>query len=126
MDPEIEIISRDGSIKDGHIVLIEKAQNVRVRAALKSFGIFAVAALLGALIPVLHFILVPLLTLAAFFMAFNSYFDSHSIGSGQIICAKCGHTQIIEARAEIYPLVYDCEKCNSRMNGYRRSGSHDD
>lgn len=123
---EIEVISRDGSIHDGHLILAERTQAERIKAAVRSFAIFAVLAVLSAFIPVLHFILVPLCTIGAFFMAFNAYFDSHEIESGELVCSQCKTRQLIEARSEIYPLVYECDKCGSRLTGYRRSGSLDD
>lgn len=126
MEFEVEVISRDGSIRDGHLILGERSHGERLKNAFKSFGIFAVCAVFAAFIPVLHFILVPLLTLGAFFMAFNSYFDSHEIESGEMICSQCSTLQLIEPRSEIYPLIYECDKCGSRLTGYRRSGSLDD
>ncbi len=123
---EIEVISRDGSIQDGHLILAERTQPERLKAAIRSFAIFALLAVAAAFIPVLHFILVPLCTVGAFFMAFNSYFDSHEIESGELICSQCKTKHLVEARSEIYPLVYECDKCGSRLTGYRRSGSLDD
>ena len=123
---EVEVISRDGSIETGHLILSERPHSERLKKALKSFGIFAVAAVFSAFIPILHFILVPALTIGAFFMGFNSYFDNQEIEAGEMICSKCKTVQLVEARAEIYPLIYECDKCGSRLTGYRRSGSLDD
>jgi hypothetical protein len=116
---EVEILSRDGSIREGHLILKERQPQERVTRALKAFCMWMLAAAVAVFIPVLHFVLVPAFVLVAIFMAANGLFDVFKIESGEIVCSRCGTTTPIEERAETYPLHIDCDHCDARMTAYR-------
>ena len=116
---EVEILSRDGSIREGHLILKERPLQDRVSRAFKAFGLWTLAAILAVFIPVLHFILVPAFVLVAIFMGANGLLDAFKIESGELTCARCGTVSHIDARAETYPLHIDCEHCDARMTAYR-------
>lgn len=116
---EVEILSRDGSIREGHLILKERSAQERIGRAAQAFLIWMLAAVAAFFIPILHFILVPAFVLVAIFMAANGLFDVFKIESGEIVCAHCKNKNIVEAQNETYPLHLDCENCNARLTGYR-------
>ena len=116
---EAEIFSRDGSVRDGFVLLKERTHQERLARAVRSFVTWSLAAGVSLFIPVLHFILVPVFILAAFFMAANALFDVFRIESGEAICARCGALNKIEPQVESYPIHIDCSQCDSRMTAYR-------
>lgn len=118
---EVEILSRDNSLREGHLILKERSAQQRIVRALQSLALWLVAAFIALFIPVLHFILVPVFVLAALFMASNAIFDVFKIESGEAICARCNFKNNIEEQNESYPLHVDCENCDSRITAYRAS-----
>ncbi len=116
---EVEILSRDGSIREGYLILKERTPQERIKRAVQAFFLWMLAAGVSVFIPVLHFILVPAFVLVAFFMAANGLFDVFQIESGHIICNHCGTNNIVDAQPETYPLHIDCDHCDARMTAYR-------
>ncbi|MEK6554718.1 MAG: hypothetical protein AABZ31_05730 [Bdellovibrionota bacterium] len=116
---EVEILSRDGSIREGYLVLSERTPQERVVRAVQAFFLWMLAALISLFIPMLHFILVPAFILVALFMGANGLFDVFKVESGEITCARCGTVNHIEAQNETYPIHIDCDHCDARMTAYR-------
>lgn len=116
---EVEILSRDGSVREGHLILKERSPQERMIRSAKAFGLWGLAAVAAVFIPMLHFILVPAFILIALFMAANALFDVFFIESGEITCARCGTATGIETQGETYPITIDCEHCDARMTAYR-------
>ncbi len=63
--------------------------NQRIKRGCKAFGIYFFAALLGILVPVLHFFLVPAFLFLAFYQGFTQFNQFYSIRLADEICPVC-------------------------------------
>lgn len=63
----------------------------RARNAFKKFLLFFVAALASVLVPVLHFVLVPVFMVLSLVMAYQEFRLSHRLVFQDGLCAQCGN-----------------------------------
>ena len=79
----------DGTQFDLNIPVTHLSQSDRLRKALKTFGFVFALALVSILIPVFHFVLVPLFLLASVVMAFRQYNKIYEFNLAGVPCPKC-------------------------------------
>jgi len=96
---------------DGFVIIqtFNKAQ--RTQVALKKLAIFWGLAIISILIPVFHFVLVPLFFCLGFFFAHRGYKSEGEVLSGTTTCSHC-NTEIIVKKAELnWPITEICQGC---------------
>lgn len=92
-----------------YIETFNQAQKTRV--AIKKLAIFWGIALVCVLIPVFHFVLVPLFFFLGFFFAYRGYKSEGQVLSGETTCPHCG-TKVIVKKAELaWPITEICQGC---------------
>ncbi|MEK2690488.1 hypothetical protein [Bdellovibrio sp. GT3] len=83
----------------------------KTRTALKKLALWWGLSLLSVLIPVFHFVLVPLFFFLGFFFARKGYKSEGQVLSGQTTCPHCG-TEIKVAKADLnWPMTEICQSC---------------
>lgn len=92
----------------------------RLKAALQRLGIAWGAAVVGALVPLLHFVLVPGLLLAGPIFALLSLRRSVRLVAGQVVpCTKCSAPIVIEGEHLGWPARLDCPGCGAALSATR-------
>lgn len=86
---------------------------VRVKAALKIFLICFVLAVGFVFIPILHFVLVPLMLLLAPLLAWRVYSKNFEFQSAKVSCADCGGLLDASHSNFKWPLRLECPGCRS-------------
>jgi hypothetical protein len=92
------------------------AQNERLARAGKIFGIFFGAALLTVFVPILHFILPPLLLLTGSVLAFGEYTGKGEILDGEFTCPNCKRQMKLPRETEEWPRTQRCEGCSFTLS----------
>ncbi|WP_413561303.1 hypothetical protein [Bdellovibrio sp. HCB209] len=83
----------------------------KTRTALKKLAIWWGLSILSILIPVFHFVLVPLFFFLGFFFARKGYMSEGQVLSGQTACPHCG-TEIKVGKGELnWPVTEICQSC---------------
>ncbi len=83
----------------------------RMAQSLKKLGLFWGIALVSVLIPVFHFVLVPLFLILGLFFARRSYKSEGQVLGGETRCPHC-QTEIKVKPAELqWPLSEICQNC---------------
>ncbi|HWU43240.1 MAG TPA: hypothetical protein VN132_07380 [Bdellovibrio sp.] len=91
------------------IEIFNQAQ--RTQVALKKLGIFWGIAVLCIVIPVFHFVLVPLFFFLGIFFSYRGFKAQGQVLSGQTTCPHC-HAEVIIKKAELnWPLSEICQSC---------------
>ena len=91
----------------------------RMKRALKALGLSWGIALLCILIPILHFVLVPLGLIAGPIIAYAIYFKESIILGGEAPCPQCGKPLKI-VRSEVkWPLSDLCGVCQAEVKIHR-------
>ncbi|WII71854.1 hypothetical protein QJS83_15425 [Bdellovibrio sp. 22V] len=83
----------------------------RMSQALKKIGIFWGIALVSVLIPVFHFVLVPLFFGLGIFFAIRSYKSEGKVLGGETSCPHCGTKVEIKPAELQWPLSEICQNC---------------
>lgn len=92
-----------------YIEFFNPAQKTQV--AIKKLAIFWGIALLCVLIPVFHFVLVPLFFFLGFYFARRGYKAEGQVLGGETTCPHC-HTQVIIKKQELnWPITEICQGC---------------
>jgi hypothetical protein len=97
----------------------DKAQ--RTRRALKALGICWGIALCTVLIPILHFILVPLFLISGPIVFFWVASQERMITGGKGICPECGKAIDLMKSPPRWPLSDLCSHCQARLSIERAS-----
>ncbi len=101
--------------KIGEVRIKSFNQKERIIRGLKFLGIFWGSAILAVFIPMLHFILVPLLFLVGIIIAaFVSQTKSVVLG-GESVCPKCESFLPIVRSSDQWPLTDLCSNCRSTV-----------
>ena len=102
----------------GKVELKTYPQSVRAGRALKFGGITFVFCLVSILIPVAHFVLVPILAIATPIVAWKTYQQERTVLGGNGPCPDCGKELTINASSDSWPLMEACTHCGARMDIY--------
>lgn len=110
----VKVISSDQE-KIGEVRIKTFNQKERIVRGLKFLGIFWGSAILAVFIPMLHFILVPLLFLVGIIVAaFVSQTKSVVLG-GESVCPKCESFLPIVRSSDQWPLSDLCSHCRTTV-----------
>lgn len=114
MDGEKIIIQAnvgDERRSDGLVYIQTFNQTQRTQVAMRKLGLFWGLAILSVLIPVFHFILVPLFFCLGFFFAHKGYKSEGQVLSGSTTCPHC-HAEVTVKKAELnWPITEICQGC---------------
>ena len=114
----VKIVGNSGNTAQGSVYICNWSKADRVRRASMWCGIFWVVALFCVLIPILHFILVPLFLILGPVMAFRVYKQKSVILGGQGLCPRCEKELPIEKSQEVWPLSDLCTHCHNSVKIY--------
>lgn len=94
---------------------ISLSKKQRVLSSLKIAFIGFLFSLLVALVPIVHFFLVPIGVILTVFLAYSSYKVKNYIAEGTCICPACSGVIKIYHRAEQLPFDDVCESCHRKV-----------
>lgn len=101
----------DDRRSEGYVTLVYLNPAQRTQAALKKLALFWGIALVSVLIPVFHFVSVPLFFLLGLFFAYRTSKSEGRVKEGLTKCPHC-HTEVIVKPAEIqWPITEICQNC---------------
>ncbi|MDG0817374.1 hypothetical protein [Bdellovibrio svalbardensis] len=96
---------------DGFVYIETFNQTQKMQVALRKLALFWGLAILSILIPVFHFVLVPLFFALGFFFAHRGYKSEGQVLSGSTTCPHC-HTEVVVRKAELnWPITEICQGC---------------
>jgi len=105
-----------GSTSTGTVSIRHYSPSERIRRTFATFGIGFLITILSVLIPVAHFILVPLGFIATPVIAFLTYRRTENIVSGTAPCPKCQAQIQIQKRAVAWPVNETCQGCSRALS----------
>jgi hypothetical protein len=110
-DVPVCIVGSGGIEARGTVSIEEFDQKTRMMRGLKTFGVFFACALVAIFIPLLHFVLVPGLTIAGIAFGYSAYQKPSLVRGGKGVCPKCGAEFAIVQSPPNWPLKDVCAKC---------------
>lgn len=115
---KVRIRSRSDLDKHADSQLIVKgfSSGIRTMRAVKALLICWAIAVFCVLIPMLHFVLVPLFFLAGIFMFFNQMSVHSYLVSGTIPCPACQKEVILKPMAFDWPKREICNYCRADLS----------
>jgi hypothetical protein len=101
----------DDRRSEGYVTVQHFNPAQRMNAALKKLGLFWAIALVSVLIPVFHFVLVPLFLIIGILAARRSYKAEGRVIEGLTKCPHC-QTEVIVKPTELqWPVTEICQNC---------------
>ena len=82
----------------------------------KLFGFFFLAALLTVFVPILHFVLPPLLLIIGATLAFGEFMNTGEFIGGEITCPNCKKVMIMGRESEEWPRSQRCTGCSFMLS----------
>ena len=113
MEIQVSILANvnDDRREPGVITVREFSPRDRMMNALKKLALWWGASILSVLIPVFHFVTVPLFFFLGIFMAYRDYKSPGLVLSGNTTCPHC-QTSIQMKKTNLqWPLVEICQSC---------------
>lgn len=109
----IEIQSNVGDDRrtDGFVEVQVFHQPDRMKAALKKLALFWGISIFTILIPVFHFVLVPLFFFLGLFFAHRSYKSEGKVLNGKTKCPHCQADVEIKEAELFWPISEICQSC---------------
>ena len=111
----IVVQSPSGKVQEATVTVVEWSRQERLRRAFKFGGMCWGAAIIAVFIPILHFILVPLLLLAGPAAGYYFYHQERMSQGGQSVCPQCGASLKIEKGAAKWPAEEMCTACHTML-----------
>lgn len=108
-------MDRDAQPTSGTIRIQHWGRSDRLRRALRASGICSLFAMIAVFIPLLHFVLVPLLILAAPIVGFVLYGQESAVLGGEGKCPACGADFLVAKSANKFPLNDLCTSCQGSV-----------
>lgn len=106
----------DQRSSEGYILIRKFNPAQKVVAALKTLGLFWGAILLTLPIPIVHFILPPVLFFVGIFMSYRTYQSNGRVFGGETTCPHC-QTVVTVGKAELHwPVTTVCQGCARTVN----------
>lgn len=111
----------DDRITEGFILVHLFTQRERMQQALKKLALFWGISLLSILIPVFHFVTVPLFFFLGIFFAFRSSKSEGQVTGGLNTCPHC-QAKVEIKKAELqWPLSEICQSCTRVLRISRKT-----
>ncbi|MCB0310333.1 MAG: hypothetical protein KDD42_03810 [Bdellovibrionales bacterium] len=99
----------------GRAIVREWDGRARRRRALKFLGGFWALAAISIVIPIAHFVLVPVFFLVGIISAFIIAFQSSQIFGGAAECPACGEIFKVAKNLNRWPVSDVCEHCSANL-----------
>lgn len=112
---EVRILGNSGNISSGEIYLKSWSKGERIKRSSLWGGIFFFIAAFCVLIPILHFVLVPVFLILTPVVAFKTYQQKSVILGGFGTCPRCKEPLPIEKAKESWPLSDLCTHCHNSV-----------
>ena len=96
---------------EGYVTVVYSSPAGRVKQALKKLALFWLGSLLSILIPVVHFVSVPVLFGLGIFFAYRSYKSEGQVLEGLTRCPHCQNEVPIKPAELQWPLTEICQNC---------------
>lgn len=112
--------SVDGQTTTGSADRRDLSQSERWRRAGKVFGLAFLVAFFTIFIPVLHFILPPLILLGGCVISFTTYMENSEVLKGEIPCPNCAKAITLTRESEEWPKTVRCPGCAYTLQIERR------
>lgn len=87
----------------------------RVARAIKVGGVWVIVILLSALVPILHFVLVPLFLLLSLFFTYATYMEQGQLVKGEFNCPNCQRLNHLSDESDDWPKERRCSDCGSLL-----------
>lgn len=105
------ICEADGKNTKGRAQCRDFSTAERAQRALKLGGILWLLAVIAVFVPILHFVLVPLLLIAGLVFGFSAWMDRGEILHGEFPCPVCGKTNVLAKQSASFPKTILCSHC---------------
>lgn len=102
----------DDQNTSGWVLRRDLSSSERLIRGLKLSGIFLLCAAIAVFIPILHFVLVPLLLLLSLVMGVAVWLTRGEILSGEAACPNCGVINNLNKQSEDWPRTQRCTGCS--------------
>lgn len=106
----------DDQQTEGFVLRHDLDSAERTKRALKILGALWGSALLTIFIPIVHFIVPPLLILAGCFFSVTTFMEKSEIIQGEFTCPNCKKVNRLDQQSEEYPKTVRCEGCSFTLN----------
>ena len=107
----------------GMLKVVEWTARERFKNSVKTFGTFFALTCFAVIMPVIHYILVPVLMITTFVMALEKYSQLRFIEGGTGSCPKCGESIELEKSKYKERLTDSCAKCHEDVEVLMNSKS---
>ena len=111
----VGILATSGEEGDGTIMVVPWSSSVRLQAAVKVSGALLLAAIGAVFLPGLHFVLVPLLLLAAVVGGIYRFTRGETVSADSLNCPVCSQKLSYEQDNPSWPLALQCSACGAQM-----------
>lgn len=111
----VSVVGSSGKSVSGKVIIKEWTEAEKLRRGLKALGVCWGAMLVAVLIPVLHFLLVPLFLISGPIVALWFYQQKSTILGGKSECPDCGKELNIIKTSEKWPLKDVCSACYAQV-----------
>jgi len=106
------VVKVDDLRADGWVIRRDLLKNERMKRSLKIFGGFFLVACFTVFVPILHFILPPLLIISGSVLAIGEYGNTGEILKGEIPCPNCKKVNELQREGEEWPRTFRCQGCS--------------
>lgn len=115
MKIEIQAKANSEKLEYGFAEIRVYSQRETMMKVIKTLAMFWGLAIFSILLPVVHFVLVPLFFFVGIFMALRARKYHEEMLSGEIKCPHCGTNVKIGKAPIIWPLSEICQNCASAV-----------
>lgn len=96
----------------GYVETREYTFNERLTRTLKTGGLLFGATFICVFIPILHFVLVPVLLVTTVAFSVASWMDRTETVSGEFKCSECGKMNTLPRESASFPHTIRCSHCH--------------
>ncbi|MCB0363066.1 MAG: hypothetical protein KDD35_10105 [Bdellovibrionales bacterium] len=122
-EERIELVSQiEEQTRSGFAIRRDFSNSERIWRALKVLAIGWGIGLFAVIIPMLHFILVPLFVLGGLILSVVTWFERGQVVKGEVSCPNCGSNVYLSLSSERWPRTYRCPSCYMSLS-VRKSDS---
>ena len=112
MEERLRVVCKVDDLQtEGWVVRRDLTKGERMSRSLKIFGGFFFAGCMTVFIPILHFILPPLLIIIGSVLAAGEYAGTGEILQGEITCPNCKKLMTLPKETEEWPRHQRCTGC---------------
>jgi hypothetical protein len=96
----------------GWVIRRDLSNSERLKRSLKIFAVFFLMACMAVFVPVLHFILPPLLLIGGTVLAVAEYAGTGEMINGEVTCPNCKKVMELPRETEEWPRNQRCTGCS--------------